>query len=220
MKYDSAFRHLIVFVEQTLMTLQFSVVFFLKGQFLFNCWELPHRKQFRQFLKMCPSCPQALYLKSCLSFLLDGSSLPKDLTRWLGPGVGNRCRSLNPQSCCCLLSRLSSAHRPRELLRSLDWFRLFSRCLSSTDKWFTSLVTASTKTFVSSHLITATFGVCSYSSILVTASRCNARSKTVSIFISLWLICFLRSNLTWLWLIPSWNPLRTRWSLMSCDSVV
>ena len=59
----SAFRHLIVFVEKTLMTLQFSVVFFLKGQFLFKCWELPHRKQFRQFLERCPSCPQALHLK-------------------------------------------------------------------------------------------------------------------------------------------------------------
>ena len=46
----SAFRQLIVFVKQILMTLQFSV-FFLKGQFLFKCWELPHRKQFRQFLE-------------------------------------------------------------------------------------------------------------------------------------------------------------------------
>ena len=152
----SAFRYLIVFVEQTLMTLQFSVVFFLKGQFLFKCWELPHRKQFRQFLERCPSCPQALHLKPCLSVLLDGSSLSKDLSRWLGPGVGNRRQWLNPRSCCCHLSRLSSPHRPREPLRSLDWFQRFSRSLSSTDNWFSSLLTASTKSFVSSRLITAT----------------------------------------------------------------
>ena len=43
--------------------------------------------------------------------------------------------------------------------------------------YFTSLVTASTKSFVSTRLITATFGVCSSSSILVTASRCSARFK-------------------------------------------
>ena len=104
----SAFRHLIVFVEQTLMTLQISVVFFLKRQFLFKCWEIPHRKQLRQFPERCPSCPQALHLNPCPSFLLDGSSLPKDLSRWLGSGVGNGRRSLNPRSCCCPLSRLSS----------------------------------------------------------------------------------------------------------------
>ena len=72
----SEFRHLIVFVEQTLMTLQFPLVFFLKGNFCFKCWELPQRKKFRLFLNMCSSCRQALHLKPCLSFLPDSSSLP------------------------------------------------------------------------------------------------------------------------------------------------
>ena len=164
------------------------------------------------------SCSQSLHVKTCLSFFLDGSTLPKDLSRWLGSGVGNRRRSLNPRSWCCPPSLLSKLHRPRELLRSLDWFRRFSRCLSSSDNWFTSLETASTKSFVSSRLITATFGVCSSSSILVTASRCSASYKTVSIFIYLSPICFLRSNLTWIWLIPAKNLLRTRWSLLPCHS--
>ena len=104
------------------------MVFFLKGLFLFKCWELPHRKQFWQFLEMWRFW-QFLEITS----------------------VGT------PPS-----SRLSAPHRPRELLRSQDWFRRFSRCLSSSDKWFTSLMTASTKSFVSSRLITVTFDVCSF----------------------------------------------------------
>ena len=51
---------LIVFVEQALMTLQFSGVFFLKAQFCFKCWEIPHRNQFHQIFDMCPFDPQAL----------------------------------------------------------------------------------------------------------------------------------------------------------------
>ena len=192
---------------------------FFKDQFFFKCWEFQYRKKLRKFFEMSPSCPQALHLKPCLSFLLDGSSLPKDLSLRLSFGVGKRSLSLNTRSCHCPLSSLSSHYRPWEPLNSSDWFRRFSRCLSSTDHRFTSLVTASTQSFVSSRLIIATFAVCSSSSILVTASGCNALSKTASIFIFLWPICFLRSKLTWLWFILSRNPLKTGWSLISCDSV-
>ena len=131
-----SFGHFIVFVEQTLMTLQFSVVFFWKEQFSFKCWGLSHRKQYRQFLDMCP-CPPPL---------VDGLSCPEDLSLWLGPSIGKLRLSLNPLF-GCPLSLLSSSHGPRELFSSLNCFQQISRCLSFTDSCFNSLVTASTKSF-------------------------------------------------------------------------
>ena len=152
----SSFRHLIVFDERILMTSRSRWFFLWNGSFFSTVGNCPHRKKFRQFLEVCSSWPQALHLKPCLPFLLIGLSLLKDLSRWLA----NRRRLLKPRSCCCLLSRLLSPHRPQELLRSLDCFRRISRCLSTTDNWLTSLVTATTKSFVSSRLWTATFGWC------------------------------------------------------------
>ena len=124
-------------------------------------------------------------------------------------------------NCSILLFSITSVIKPTSSgpIRSLNWFRRFSRYLSSTDNWFTSLVTVSTKSFVSYRLITAIFGVHSSSSVLVTTSRCNARFKTVLILLSLSLICFLSSILTWRWFFPSRNPLKTRWSLITYDSV-
>ena len=136
------------------MTLQFSVVFFLTGQFLFKCWELPHSKQLRQILEMCPSCRHALYFKSCLLFLIEVSSLRKDLSLWLGPGVGERRLSLNPRLCCCHLSRTSVVipRSPRtasfrQLIPTVFTLMIHS-CFSSTENWFNSLVTTSSKSFV------------------------------------------------------------------------
>ena len=216
MKYASAFRHSIDFVGRTLMTLQFLLDFFLKRQFLFKCWEVPIRKKFRQFLEICPSFPQDLHLKPILSFLLKrftSSEISVSVDRywrWKTPPT--------TEPAIVLLFSVTSVitlPSPRTTSFPLLITTVF-RCFSSTDNWFTSLVTAPTIFFVLFRLITATFGVCSSSSVLVAALRCNTCSEIVSIFISLSPICFHRSNLTWLWFICSRNPLKTRWSLTSC----